>query len=192
MSDVKLVEALARRLFAEIELLRPQAAKAVELPDEPELRTLNQRSFVEALDVHPTESVEFDTNGQVHLVGDEDEPGADHYYGTDGDEVKGFHPLPVGADVVAVKESIEYAVADGKLHLVGDADAPGNSKVYGTNTGGVKGWQDFATMWEAVLAALATSMTSPGWVLGRKSDGGAGFTYGWVATVTHASQHPES
>jgi hypothetical protein len=34
-------------------------------------------------------------------------------------------------------------------------------------------------------------LTNPGWVLGRKSDGEGGFEYGWVETVTHASQHPE-
>jgi len=37
---------------------------------------------------------------------------------------------------------------------------------------------------------------SPGWVLGKKAvnpdDLTQGYTYGWVPTVTHASQHPEA
>ncbi len=34
-------------------------------------------------------------------------------------------------------------------------------------------------------------ITSPGWVLGRKSDGEGGFTYGWCATTDHADEHPD-
>ena len=37
---------------------------------------------------------------------------------------------------------------------------------------------------------------TPGWVLGKKAvdpdDLTKGYTYGWVETVTHASQHPEA
>ena len=48
---------------------------------------------------------------------------------------------------------------------------------------------------DALFAALST-LYSPMHVIGRKpvnpADLTQGYTYGWVETVTHASQHPEA
>ena len=43
---------------------------------------------------------------------------------------------------------------------------------------------------DSVLEGL-DDLTEPSHVLGKKVDGDA-VTYGWVETVTHASQHPEA
>ena len=141
---------------------------------------------------------------KMQLVGDADAPGNTKYYGTNGSGTKGFYPLEdekVKADEddetpgyldEKVRYSLEVNAAADKMQLVGDEDAPGNTQYYGTNESGDKGFYSLADVIDAVMLALGTSMTAPGWVLGRKSDGEGGFTYGWVATVTHASQHPES
>ena len=291
---------IAAQAQAAAELLRQALAGAAmaqtrEAADEAESAPLAGRPFQDTFDVHPKESVELATDGLIHLVGDEAAPGdteyygtngagakgfhplptgsdvvavkesleydnapgadgklhlvgddaapgASHYYGTDDADppVKGFHPLPTGADVVAVKESVEYATADGALHLVGDEAAPGNSeyygtngsgtkgfhalpdpmdgvvpkesveydtddelhlvgdaaapgatKYYGTNSGSAKGWHDLEDVVDAVMLALGATMTSPDYVLGKKTVSGV-TTYGWVATTSHADEHPES
>lgn len=92
----------------------------------------------------------------------------------------------------ADKQSVEIDT-DGERHLVGDATSPGAIKYYGTDDSGtpVKGFHSLAYVIDAVIIALSTTMTSPDYVLGRKTVSGV-TTYGWVATCTHASQHPTS
>lgn len=55
-------------------------------------------------------SIEFDNDestgdGKIQLVGDEESPEANHYYGTDGQGNRGFHPLPEDPDVETLGHS---------------------------------------------------------------------------------------
>jgi len=90
-----------------------------------------------------------------------------------------------------VKKQMSITSDSSGIKLSGDSASPGATKYYGTNSGSAKGWYSLADVIDAVMLALGTSMTNPDYVLGRKTTGGT-TTYGWVATVTHASQHPEN
>jgi hypothetical protein len=100
------------------------------------------------------------------LVNDEDKPLPDHYYGTDSDGIKGFHPdkYITGAtydeetQIITITRSGELpdiqiplnifvdlsiqgdGTPSNPFTLVNDEDVPGILYVYGTNALGVKGW----------------------------------------------------
>lgn len=82
------------------------------------------------------DGVEF-TNTVFEFVNDEEFPGPDKYYGTDSEENKGYHPLPLlhtyDADMSVTKESDVF-------HLVNDKEDPGANEYYGTNGSDIKGF----------------------------------------------------
>lgn len=55
-------------------------------------------------------SIEYDA-GALQLVGDQDAPPADHYYGTDPGAALGYHPLPVGGDVTGPASAVDDDIA---------------------------------------------------------------------------------
>jgi len=171
-------------------------------------------------------SLEYDEDGAMQLVGDEDAPtGNPKYYGTNSGGDKGFHAIPASYTDEEAQDAVGAMIADthtvdltytdatpelkadvrkqmsitsdsGGLKLSGDESTPGKTQYYGTDDSdenGAKGYHDLADAVEvvidAVLVALATTMTNPGHVLGRKVVSGV-TTWGWVATASHADQHP--
>jgi hypothetical protein len=120
----------------------------------------------------------------VRLDGDNNAPGNNYYYGTNGAGAKGFYTLPTvdgsetkvqaGTNVtvsgtgtvgspytinstftVTPTNSITGAGTGGSpLQLSGDSGAPGASKYYGTDAGGTKGWYTIAIQYTNVSNSI--------------------------------------
>ena len=102
-------------------------------------------------------SITVDTTAhKLQLVNDQDAPGANKVYGTDGSGTKGWISLTLApdekvksdsADPTAgyldskVQGSLTVDTNTHKLQLIGDVVAPGANFVYGTDSIGNKGWQ---------------------------------------------------
>ena len=91
-----------------------------------------------------------ESDGTIHLVNDEDDPGLLKYYGTDINGIKGWFDLPEenSSDIIPNYVFDMSLVEDstGIVTLLNDSDSPGNLKLYGTDASGVKGWYDQASL----------------------------------------------
>ena len=104
---------------------------------------------------------------KIELVNDEESPGNNKVYGTDGVGAKGWKSDPAGT-----VESEMSVTGDGssgnKIKLSGDETSPGNNKVYGTNAAGTKGWKndpsgsDYRPIQVTGLTLLSTGWTLSG------------------------------
>lgn len=110
------------------------------------------------------DGVEF-TNTVFEFVNDEEFPGPDKYYGTDSEENKGYHSLPLlhtyDADMSVTKDSDVF-------HLVNDEESPGPSKYYGTDASDVKGFfpiPSYYPLIKKLKSNLVIDSTPPTWTI---------------------------
>jgi hypothetical protein len=107
------------------------------------------------------------TESKIELVNDEESPGNNKVYGTDGAGAKGWKSDPAGT-VESEMSVTGDGSAESKLKLSGDETSPGANKVYGTNAGGTKGWKndpsgsDYRPIQVTGLTLLSTGWTLSG------------------------------
>lgn len=80
------------------------------------------------------------------LLNDEDTPGSNKVYGTNGDGEKVWKDDPDLTNVGSMTELpsglMSIVLSSGHYKLDGDEESPGNNKFYGTSATGEKGFQD--------------------------------------------------
>lgn len=111
-------------------------------------------------------------NRTLSLENDEETPGPNKRYGTNGAGVRGWQP---NAEVTGTVTGEKSLVGGGDLSenrtlsLENDQQSPGANKVYGTDIEGTRGWQprDVAQLPDPPLELLTA--------YGRNRDGSAGF-----------------
>jgi hypothetical protein len=97
----------------------------------------------------------------VKLDNDNNTPGNNKVYGTDGSGVKGWRDFPATGATINTTNSITGDGSGGTpAKLVGDVVSPGNNKVYGTDGSGNRTWRDFPS--GSATITTADSITGDG------------------------------
>ena len=98
---------------------------------------LDEETYTRVVTWEFLDSLIEESDGTIHLINDEDNPGSSKYYGTDLLGVKGWYDL---SDYVFDMSLIEDS--SGVVTLENDLTSPGNNYYYGTDSSGSKGWHE--------------------------------------------------